>query len=56
MPYVEPKTHAETMSSVAFVKSSVLSPLSALTTGPSIDNGPMQYKRMAVVSPVASGV
>ena len=31
----------------------VLSPLSALITGPSIDSGPMQYSSMAVDSPSA---
>ena len=38
---------------MAFVKRNVLSPLRALITGPSIDNGPIQYSRMAVDRPSA---
>src|SRR3712207_8695212 len=40
-------------SSVALVYRNVLSPFSALITGPSIESGPMQNNRMAVDSPSA---
>src|SRR5574344_1925021 len=50
-PYVEAKTVEDTKSSVALVYRKVLSPLRADNTGPNIESGPIQYNRMAVLSP-----